>query len=206
VFLLLVAMGVAGAVSFAALGGSASSTSASARKSKPAESAASRPDAAVTSGFSVLADPSVPAAPERVIAGLREMHAGAYADAKDAGRGMYLATNDGSLCAWVDSGFAECTDSLNQGDVWLHGTMIRETDSETAPFEVDLYGFARDGVEAVQVVTSDGVVHRLAVTNNAFRGTLGHTSFGDLNSIQAVYKSGSVSELNTAKQFQDPLK
>jgi hypothetical protein len=199
-------MGVAGVVSFAALRGSASSSSGPARTDKHAASMASQPDATVASGFSVLADPAVPAAPERVIAGLREMHAGSYADARDVGRGMYLATNNGTLCAWVDSGFAECTDSLNHGDVWLHGTMIRETDSETAPFEVDLYGFARDSVEAVQVVTSDGVVHRLPVTNNAFRATLGQTSFGDLASIRAVYSSGRVLELDTAKQFQDPLK
>jgi hypothetical protein len=162
---------------------------------------AARLAGSAASGFSALSDRSLGAAPGAVLSDFQSLHAGNYADAKTVGNGMYLASNNGALCAWVRGGLGGCTDRLNAGDVWLAGDMIRESDSENAPFKVHFYGFARDDVAALRVTTADGTTRRIPVHNNAFQATFGNTSFGDLASISELYNSGRSVSVNPALYF-----
>lgn len=157
----------------------------------------------VAAGFSALSDSSLRAAPQSAIVSLQSMHSGTYADAKAVQDGMYLATNNGALCAWVVGGFGQCTDRLNYGDVWLQGTEQRHYDSDSAPFDVHVYGFARDGISSIDVTTK-GATQSIPVVNNAFRATLDSTSFSDIVSVVKVYASGEKSPMETANQFHSP--
>lgn len=170
-------------------------------RSSPQPQVSSRLAGSAVSGFSVLGDRSVGAAPAAIVDELRSIHAGSYADAKSVGDGMVLATNDGALCAWVVGGLGGCTDRLNAGDVWLAGDMIRQVDSPTAPFKVHLYGFARDGVTALRVTTAGGSTRTIPVHDNAFQATFGNTSFGDLVAIEELYASGQSVAVNPALYF-----
>jgi hypothetical protein len=154
----------------------------------------------VSDGFSALHDSSVVAAPPTVVEDFKSMHAGTYADAKALQDGMYLATNNGSLCGWIVDGFGQCTEQLNYGDVWLEGDERRHYDSPSAPFDVHLYGFARDGITAIRV-TVKGSTESLPVTNNAFRGTIGNASFSDIESVERVYESGKATVMHTSNQL-----
>lgn len=157
------------------------------------------------SGFSALGDRSLGNAPASIVSDFRSLHSGRYADAKAVGKGMYLASNNGALCAWVSGGLGGCTDRLNAGDVWLAGDMIREYDSPTAPFMVRFYGFARDGVAAVRVTTAGESPRTIAVHDNAFRATFMNTSFGDLRSIEELYVSGRSVSVDPALYFPTHL-
>ena len=153
-------------------------------------------------GFSVLHNARADGAPPAVIQEWQSMHAGSYADAKTVAAGMYLATNGDSLCARVEKGFSACTGSdLNAGDAWLQGDMVRTSDSESAPFEVNLYGFARDGVSAIRVSPASGKPIDLVVANNGFRGTLDATSFSDITGLALVYASGKTVSLDPSNYF-----
>lgn len=153
------------------------------------------------SGFSALGNRSLARVPAAVVGELRSLHPGAYADARTVGSGMFLASNDGALCAWVAGGLGGCTDRLNAGDVWLAGDMIREHDSETAPFKVEFYGFARDGVTALEVTTAGGAPRTVPVRNNAFHATFGRTTFADLTAIRVLYASGRTVDVDPARYF-----
>jgi hypothetical protein len=164
--------------------------------STPAKGSVSGP----AEGFSALRDSSLPPAPESIVTDLRSLHPGTYGDAKDLGRGMYLATNTklNAICAWVLDGFGQCTEPDRiEGDVWLQADMRRQYDAQTAPFEVNLYGFARDGVAELRVTTPRATT-AIAVSHNAFRGTLTTTSFDDIASIDAVYTSGRAVRLDAS--------
>jgi hypothetical protein len=162
----------------------------------------------VTQGFSALDDPALPAAPDTPnlpqpagsAAGLfRELGLGNY-ETKQVGDGLYLARHGNSLCAAVIHGVTSCTDHLD-GDVWLHGDMVREYDAETAPFQSHLYGFARDDVAAIRVTTADGNTVTLPVTHNAFQTTFKNTGLADITAIDVVYTSGQTEEINPREHF-----
>jgi len=78
--------------------------------------------------------------------------------------------------------------------------MRRQYDAQTAPFEVNLYGFAHDGVTDLQV-TTPSATQKIAVVNNAFRGTLKTTTFDDITAIEVVYSTGRLARLDTASLF-----
>lgn len=172
-------------------------------RTKPIGSSLQAASGDVSDGFAALNDAALGPAPESIILDLRSMHEGTYADAKTLQDGMYLATNNGSLCAWVVDGFGQCTDKLNYGDVWLEGMEQRHYDSASAPFDVHLYGFARDGVSSI-VVTTNGETHSIPVVHNAFRATIGNASFADIVSVEKVYASGDRRPLDTSNQFRRP--
>jgi hypothetical protein len=157
----------------------------------------------VTQGFSALDDPSLPAAPDtpdlpppaRSVMGLfRELGAGNY-ETKQVGDGLYLARRGSELCELaIQGGTDSCKDHLS-GDVWLLGEQIREYDSQTAPFEVHVYGFARDNVTAIRVATADGTTATLPVTHNSFQTTLKNTTFADVTTVEVVDTSGQATEI-----------
>lgn len=173
-------------------------TSAAANKTNSGPRIA-RVSTGVSSGFSVLHSAGN-AAPPSIVASLKSLHEGSYQDAKVAQSGMYLATNNGALCAWVDDAFGQCTDELNYGDVWLRGDERRMYDSESAPFVTRLYGFARDGISALRV-DAGGLSRTIPIINNAFRATLPDVSFSDLGQVTKIYASGSSVKLDVSTQF-----
>jgi hypothetical protein len=152
---------------------------------------------------SALQDKDLGAAPSAVIESFRAMHPGAYADAKDLGHGMYLASNNGALCAWVVDGIGECKDRFDYGDLWLNGSVARTFDSPSAPFQVDLYGFARDNISAVRV-TANGTAYSFRTSHNAFRGTIPNATFSSIESVEKIDRSGKTITLDTSAQLRDP--
>jgi hypothetical protein len=153
----------------------------------------------VTQGFSALDDPSLPPAPASVMRQFSYFGAGDI-EPKEVGDGMYLGQRDGALCADVIHGFGGCEDHLD-GDVWLQGDEGREYDAETAPFQVHLYGFARDDVATIRVTTADGTTVALPVVHNAFQATFKNTAFADITAIEVVYSSGQTTSLDPSKYF-----
>jgi hypothetical protein len=79
--------------------------------------------------------------------------------------------------------------------------MGRAYDAETAPFNVHLYGFARDSVAAIRVTTSNGNITSVPVKHNAFQTTLTHTGFDDITAIEVVSTSGQLSEIDPRTYF-----
>lgn len=153
----------------------------------------------VTQGFSALDDPSLPPAPASVMRQFSYFGAGDI-QPKEVGDGMYLGQRDGALCAVVIHGFGGCTSNLD-GDVWLQGDEGREYDAETAPFQVHLYGFARDDVATIRVTTADGTTVALPVVHNAFQTTFKNTTFADIAAIKVVYSNGQTTSLDPRKYF-----
>jgi hypothetical protein len=158
----------------------------------------------VTRGFSALADPGVPEVTPST-AGVTPKLDRMLSDvlgpdytAKQVGQGMYLGQRGDALCEIVIPGAGQCTDHL-AGDVWLMGDMGRT--SETAPFSVHFYGFARDDIAALRVTTADGNVTSVPVEHNAFRTTLSHTSFADISAVEAVSTSGQTTALDPRGYF-----
>jgi hypothetical protein len=119
--------------------------------------------------------------------------------ARRVGQGMFLARRGDDLCEAVASGAAGCTDHLD-GDVWLFGDEMRARDVETAPFNVHLYGFARDGVAAIRVTTSGGGTITLPVAHNAFQTMLSNTTFSDITAIEVI-SSGSTRSIDPRRYF-----
>jgi hypothetical protein len=167
----------------------------------------------VTEGFSALDDPSLPPAPETddpslplpyhsVMDMFRALGPGTY-EARQVGDGMYLARRGSVLCAVVLQGFSQCTDRLS-GDVWFGGDQISAYDAQTAPFEVHLYGFARDSVSSIRVTTASGVVVTMPPVHNAFATTLKNTTFDDINGLKVVHSSGKTEELNPRDYYGSP--
>src|SRR5919205_4024272 len=103
------------------------------------------PRADVASQFAALHDRSLASASTSAMRVLHSIHDWSYDQARTVGPGMYLAEHDGVLCELVAQGSGGCTDRLDPSGVWLFGDMVRSYDSETAPFDVHLYGFAVDG-------------------------------------------------------------
>ena len=163
---------------------------------------------AVTQGFSALNDPALAPAPDtpdlpppaRSVMGLfRELGPGNY-ETKRVGDGLYLARRGSDLCGVAIHGSAQCTDHLD-GDVWLQGDEGRQYDAQTAPFQVHLYGFARDDVTAIRVTTKDGNTATLPVAHNAFQATFKHTEFADITAVEVVYGSGQTSQIDPRDHF-----
>ena len=159
----------------------------------------------VTAGFSAIDDrslppasdahdPSLPAPAQSILDMFRELGPGPY-EARRVGEGMYLGRRGDALCAVVVDGSSQCTDRLS-GDLWLQGNMRREYDAQRAPFEVDFYGFARDGVTGVRITTANGRVTDVPALYNAFRTILRNTSFGDIAKLEVVYSSGKTTDLD----------
>jgi len=160
-----------------------------------------------TQGFSALDDPALAPAPNtpdlpppaRSVMGLfRELGPGNY-ETKRVGDGLYLARRGSDLCGVSVHGSAQCTDHLD-GDVWLQGDEGRQYDAQTAPFQVHLYGFARDDVNAIRV-TTHGNTATLPVRHNAFQETFKNTEFTDVTAIEVVYGSGRISQINPRDHF-----
>jgi hypothetical protein len=162
----------------------------------------------VTAGFSALDDTALPPPPTDVLngpTGFPALGHGPYQDARTVGPGMYIARSGDQLCTFVIHGSGGCTTHLPDGDVLVDGTMVREYDSETAPFQVFLDGFARDNVASIIVTTKDGSRLRLPVENNAFQTTLKNTTFQDVISVQAVSTSGATTALDISEfSYQMP--
>jgi hypothetical protein len=149
----------------------------------------------VTQGFSALDDPSLPAAP----ASVRNLDPGVYVT-KEVGDGLYLGSHGNNLCAVAVHGFGGCTSQID-GDVWFQGDEGREYDAETAPFQVHLYGFARDDVASVRVTTADGKTVTLPVVHNAFQTTLKNTTFAEITAMEVVYNSGQTTNVDPSKYY-----
>lgn len=157
-----------------------------------------------TQGFSALTDPAVPEVTSSTAGVTPELDRmlsdvlGPDYTARQVGDGMYLGRRGDALCEVVVPGAGQCTDHLD-GDVWLMGDMGRT--SESAPFSVHFYGFARDDVAAIRVTTSDGAVTNLPVEHNAFRSTLTNTTFADITAVEAVSTSGQTTAIDPRGYF-----
>jgi hypothetical protein len=169
----------------------------------------------VTHGFSALDDPNLAPAPSTPVPNLpvplpntsvmdmfRELGPGEY-QTRTVGAGMYLARRGDALCEVVIRGAGGCTDSPTsiQKDVWLLGDERRQYDSETAPFEVHIYGFARDDVTTVTVSTGHGQTIEIPASHNAFQATLKDTSFAQITAIVIGYTNGSTATLDPHVYF-----
>lgn len=166
----------------------------------------------VTQGFSALTDPTLPEVTpstaglspklDRMLSDVlgTDYTARQVGDVTWLGQqgGMYLGQRGDALCEVVIPGAGQCTDHLD-GNVWLMGDMGRT--SETAPFSVHFYGFARDDVATIRVTTSDGEVTNVPVQHNAFQTTLTHTSFADITAIEAVSTSGQTTAIDPRRYF-----
>ena len=154
----------------------------------------------VASRFAALHDASLPSAPASAMRVLRSIHDWTYDEARAVRPQMYLAEHDGVLCELVVPGSGGCTDRLDPSGVWLFGDMTRRYDSETAPFDVHLYGFAVDGTSSVDV-TSNGATNSLPVRHNTFETTLRNTTFRDISGLKAVRSSGQIVALDPRAYF-----
>jgi len=163
-----------------------------------------------TQDFSALTDPALPevtassgSVSPHLDSLLTEVMGTDYV-ARQVGEGMYLGQRGDALCGVVEHGGGGCTDHLD-GGVWLLGDMIRAYDAETAPFEVHFYGFARDGVSAIRVTTSDGRLTTVPVEHNAFEWTFTHTSFADIKAVEVVSASGQTTAIDPRSYFPATL-
>lgn len=135
----------------------------------------------ITGQFAALDDASLPAAPAAITSDFADIHAG-IGTARQVGDNAYLASYDGGVCVVFEPGLSGCTDHLDQG-VWLLSYMIRAYDSDTAPFNVNLFGVAEDGVSSITFSLADGATTSVPVVNNAFRTTLTDATFGEIENI-----------------------
>jgi len=161
---------------------------------------ADSPPATVASQFAALHESPLASAPASAMRELRSIHDWSYDRARTVGPHMYLAEHDGVLCELVVPGSGGCTDRLDPSGVWLFGDMTRRYGSETAPFDVHLYGFAVDGVSSVDV-TASGVTTSLSVRHNAFETTLRNVTFVDISEVNVVKESGETLRLDPAAYF-----
>jgi hypothetical protein len=158
------------------------------------------PRAAAASQFAALHDPSLASAPPSAMRVLRSIHDWSYDEARTVRPHMYLAEHAGILCELVVPGSGGCTDRLDPSGVWLLGDMTRRYDSETAPFDVHLYGFAADDVASVDVTAND-LTTSLSVRHNAFETTLRNVTFQDISAVDVVKASGERLRLDPAAYF-----
>lgn len=154
----------------------------------------------VASRFAALHDPALASAPASAMRTLRSIHDWGYGEARTVRPHMYLAEHDGVLCELVVPGSGGCTDRLDPSGIWLFGDMTRRYDSETAPFDVHLYGFAVDDVSSVDF-TANGVTTSLSVRHNAFETTLRDVTFRDISGVGVVKVSGEMLRLDPAAYF-----
>jgi len=164
--------------------------------SQTAVSAPGQPD--VTTHFSVLSDQAVPAAPASVVAQFEEIHPG-ISSARQVRSNASVASYDGAVCAVFEPGSGGCTAQLDHG-VWLMGDMIRAYDSEQAPFNLNLYGVAEDGISLISISLADGSIRAIPVVHNVFWATLTNTTFNQIEGITVTSVSGQVS-LDPANYF-----
>jgi hypothetical protein len=159
----------------------------------------------VAAGFSALNNQSLRPAPTAAVENFQSLHSGNYSNAKAVASDIYLAAGDGTLCLWVQNGLGGCTDALNAGDAWIAGDMIRESDTETAPLKVRLYGVARDDVKSIEFARKSGDQAIAVLKNNTFDVTLHDTSFADLTGITLRFVDGSSVNLDPADYFPQNL-
>lgn len=163
------------------------------------------PPSSTSVGFSALNSAQLSAPPARVIGELQSMHPGAYTSARQVGAGMFIADNNGAVCMWVDNGLGGCTDRLNASDAWLAGDMGRTYDSENAPFQVHLYGIARDTVSSFTFTLANGQAVTAPVTDNAFSVTVPNTTFSDVRGITETYANGRTVALDPSVYYPQTL-
>jgi hypothetical protein len=152
---------------------------------------------------SAARDTSLPEPPAQILDQFRSLGAGSIpgstvpasvpGDARDLGNGIYVQTRPGNiLCVYVAQGMAQCGDAnLNGQDAWVMSDIVRES-GETSPFDMHVYGIAKDGVTAIALTTDHGVV-TVPVSHNAFRDTVPATSFADVSAIHIEHADGSES-------------
>jgi hypothetical protein len=156
----------------------------------------------IANQFAAVGNQSLPAAPAAIIANFAELHAG-IGTPRHVGRDAYIASYNGAVCIVFRPGSSGCTDQLDHG-VWLFGDMIRASDSEQAPFNVNLYGVAEDGVLSLTVALTNGKTRTIPVVNNAFRATFGNTMFSQIQGI-SVNSSAGQSTLDPRQYFPSSL-
>jgi hypothetical protein len=167
------------------------------RAAQPSGRALAAPTPVATQ-FAAIGDQGLPAAPATIVGDFADLHAG-ISTPRQVGDGAYIASYNGAVCIVFIPGSSGCTDQLDHG-IFLFGDMIRATDSEQAPFNVNLYGVAEDGVTALTVTLSDGTATTVPVANNAFRVTLSDTMFGQIEGV-AVDSTAGRSALNPSQYF-----
>jgi hypothetical protein len=158
--------------------------------------------ASTAGNFAVLSRASARPAPASAVARFKALHPdGSFADARGTKAGIYVASYQGAICGLDPGrGVDTCTSQLRNGVVFL-GSMIREWDSETAPFQVNLDGLASDGVTGIQVTLTSGRAVSVPVSDNAFSATLAGTSFSDITGLTIVNADGSTSSLDAGRYF-----
>jgi len=151
--------------------------------------------------FAAVNNQNLPAAPASIEASLADIHAGSSTPRK-VGDNAYISSYDGAVCVVFEAGSSGCTGQLDHG-VWLLGDMIRASDSEQAPFTVNVYGIAEDGVSSLTVSLADGTTTAIPVVNNAFQASLANTTFSQIKGI-TVDASAGQSALDPSRYFPTP--
>jgi hypothetical protein len=146
-----------------------------------------RPPAAVTDEFRALGTGSVPGA---------VLPAGVPVDGRDLGNGIYVETRPGNiLCVYIVNGSGQCRDAAFNGqDVWLMSDIVRQS-GESSPFDMQVYGIAKDSVVEIDLATTHGD-RSIPVAHNAFRATLPNTVFGDIKAIRVLHTGGVTTTIN----------
>jgi hypothetical protein len=151
----------------------------------------------VTTDISALDDTSLPPAPADIMDGPTGFNQlGPFTSVpRTVGDGMYIARRGDALCEWIVGGLGGCTDrQFNSGDVWFMAGLGREYDAETAPFQVNIWGFARDDIGSIRIATSSGDTVTVPVEHNAFQIKLPNTTtFGPSTSCQYIVSAEAVS-------------
>jgi hypothetical protein len=156
----------------------------------------------IATQFAAVGNQSLPAAPAAIVADFADLHTGIDTP-RQVGDNAYIASYNGAVCIVFKPGSSGCTDQLDHG-VFLFGDMIRATDSEQAPFNVNLYGAAEDGISSLTVSLSNGTTTTIPVVNNAFRATVSDTTFSQIQGI-AVDSSAGQSALDPRQYFPTSL-
>ncbi len=155
--------------------------------------------------FAALSDGTLSPAPQSIVSEFRAMHGAAAADnARTIGPGMYITSYGDVACGAFHPGGAGCTKRLD-GGIWLLGDMVRAYDSESAPFKVDVYGLAEDGVTSIDVTLGDGREVSIPVSHNGFRSTFEETTFAEVLAMRVNYASGELHDIDPTKYFPGGL-
>ena len=187
---------IAGAAVGLALAGTAAVFLNSAAASSKSTSASGEPR------LSALGSPTLPTVAAEVVGKLLSLHPdGSFVDARETVPGLYAATYDGSVCD-VDSGrgIETCTNDF-PGGVHFVGSVERQWDSPSAPYQMNFDGLAVDGIAAITVTTKTGGTQSVPVKNNGFSATLLNTTPDDIQSLGAVWIDGTTTALDPAEYF-----
>jgi hypothetical protein len=154
-------------------------------------------------------DQATVAAPAAIAAKFSNMTLGAasfQSGARTLRPGFYGAVRtDGAPCFYADygdrGGRGFCLASFMGQPILTVPTIIRQYDSETAPFDMFISGLARANVRSVTFTLQDGRSVSTDVVHGVFTVRLSNTQPGDVSSVSITYKSGRSTALTPLENY-----